>query len=313
MAKPKKSITRRDFILGSSAAFVTFATIEAGCDVFEKNREVNYKHLQSINTDNSDPLSWWHKKDFIIHETVDTSKIDRGVIRAFVDGVWQEFKLINLPKEFVEWSIDSRINRLNRMLRYGGMDLRDLAGAHNACVATYGGPSRDSSISINTAYKGMGFTIRQKKLADTTQRIKEEKFKIERDSRGDISKQMHNKVKFLAKFYQDASSFDLTKQVSLELFTSASFHTHTFLNMMVNPITSASFLAFPTFEIRAIPQLLHPKNPNLSQTEKDLIEYTNCIHDFIHSGYGKRITCVYHIIELFNDTPNDNDMGRRVA
>jgi hypothetical protein len=109
------------------------------------------------------------------------------------------------------------------------------------------------------------------------------------------------------------SSFDLTKQVSLELFTSPDFHTHTFLNMMANPIASASFLAFPTFEIRAIPQLLHPKNPGLSKYERDLIAYTNAIHDFIHSGGDVRMTCVYHVIELFDDTPNDMSKGKRIA
>ena len=40
--------------------------------------------------------------------------------------------------------------------------------------------------------------------------------------------------------------------------------------------------------------------------------YTNTIHDFIHYGPGDRMTCVYHVIELFDDTPNNRGKGKRI-
>ncbi|MGA1870520.1 MAG: hypothetical protein ACMUJM_18440 [bacterium] len=310
MSKRKMLFTRRRFLRDASTTLFSIGAITAGCT---RTSAPPDHSTQGEQGNISDPSTWWQKEGFIVHDRVDISQHSQGIIRAYVNDSWQNFRVAKLPERFVQWSLRARVARLGRMLKVGGMDPRDLAGAHNACVATYGGPSRDSAISLNTAYKGMGFVIEADKLADTVQRIKEEQFRIERDTRGDVARQMHAKVEFLIEFYHDGSHFDLTKQVSLELFTSQDFQTHTFLNMMANPIASASFLAFPTFEIRTVPQLLHPRNPGLSGYEKDLISYTNAIHDFIHSGPGDRITCVYHIIELFDDTPNDMAKGRRIV
>ena len=281
MERPDTPINRRDFLRGSSKALAAVGAFAAGCTRREANPE---GASQCADTVSSDPDSWWDKKGFFVHEAVDTGRLPRGVIRARVEGTWRELRVVELPDRFVDWSLQQRAARLGRMVRAGGMDPRDVAGSHNACVATYGGPSRDSAVSLNTAYKGMGFTVHAGMLAETTQRIKEEKLRIERDYRSAPFKMMQEKAVFLVRFYQDTPSFDRTKQVSLELFTEPDFHTHTFLNMMANPITSASFLAFPTFEIRAVPQLLHPKNPRLSPHERDLVAYTNAVHDFDHTA-----------------------------
>ena len=336
-------ITRRGFLWGSSTALIALGALtKTGCSS-SRMKDSDYAQKSGLAAD-TNPSSWWHKeggKDrggmeggmegrapsrpsmeggaapsrplFIVHDTVDTRRLAEGVILARVDGSWRPFKVVELPDRFVDWSLQARVTRLGRMLKFGGMDPRDLAGSHNACVATYGGPRRDSAVSLNTAYKGMGFAVHSSLLAETTERIKEERIRIEQDTSGDPSGEIQAKVNFLADFYRDASIFDRTRQVSLELFTSPDFQTHTFLNMMVNPIASASFLAFPTFEIRAVPQLLHPQNPGLSKQEKDMVAYTNAIHDFIHSGPGDQMVCVYHVVELFDDTPNDMSKGRRIV
>lgn len=307
-----KLISRRDFLWKSSAALMTAGGITiAGCNSHPGSS--GYRQPHSDRASDVDPGSWWHQEGFIVHDTVDTNRLAEKVIRARVDGSWREFKLVELPERFVDWSLRARLARLSRMLDFGGIDPRDLAGSHNACVATYGGPCRDSAISLNTAYKGMGFSVHASKLAETARRITGERMRIEQDSAGDPAREIQAKVRFLAEFYHNASNFDRTKQVSMEIFTSPGFQTHTFLNMMANPIVSASFLAFPTFEIRAVPQLLHPKNPGLSGPERDMIAYVNAIHDFIHSGPGEQIVCVYHVIEVFDDTPNDRSKGRRIA
>ena len=331
-------ITRRGFLWGSSTALIALGALtKTGCSS-SRTKDSDYAQKSGLAAD-TNPSSWWHKDGgkeggmegrapshpsmeggavpsrplFIVHDTVDTRRLAEGVILARVDGSWRPFEVVELPDRFVDWSLKARVTRLGRMLEFGGMDPRDLAGSHNACVATYGGPRRDSAISLNTAYKGMGFAVHSSRLAETTQRIKEERLRIEQDASGDPSREIQAKVRFLADFYRDASIFDRTRQVSLELFTSPDFQTHTFLNMMVNPIASASFLAFPTFEIRAVPHLLHPQNPGLSKEEKDMVAYTNAIHDFIHSGPGEQMVCVYHVVELFDDTPNDMSKGRRIV
>ena len=159
----------------------------------------------------------------------------------------------------------------------------------------------------------MGFTPTEERLPGTLDELGEESERIRRASSGDFMADMREKIKFLAGLYNDASRFDMTRQVSLELFTEPGYATHTFLNMMANPIVSASFLAYPTFEIRAVSQLLHPENPALTPHERDVVRYTNAIHDFVHGGSGDRMTCIYHICEVFDDTPNKGGAGTRLV
>jgi len=314
MSLNKNHVTRRGFLGRLSWALLSSSAFSLSC---REKCEDNGRYIRKCSdkgalSNDKDPSKWW-EQGYIIHENVDTSDLNKkGIIRAYIDDEWQSFKVKELPGPFIEWNFRERKARLERMVKAGGMDPRDLAGPHNACVATYGGPSRDSSVALNTAYKGMGFVVHAEKIAKITQRINEEKGRIMKDTGYNHFRAMLEKAKFLAGFYDDISVFDRTKQVSLELFTSTDFHTHTFLNMMSNPIASASFLAFPTFEIRAIPQLLHPQNPYLSRYERDVISFTNEIHDFVHSGLGERMVCIYHVIELFNDTPNEEGMGKRI-
>lgn len=260
----------------------------------------------------SDPAAWWEPGGTFEHKSVDTSQLDRGVIRAHVDGRWQDFKVAALPDRFSMWSLAERAERLERLAAHG-FSMRDLAGPHNACVATYGGPTRDSAVSLNTAYKGMGFVPKQDRLEPTLRWIAEAKAKIEKEARGSFMQAIRAKTRVLAELYRDRALFDSTKQISLELFTSPHRPTHTFLNMMANPIASASFLAYPTFEIRAVPQLLHPKSSKLSARERALVAWANGIHDFVHGGAGDRIACVYHVIEVYDDTPRRGGMGRRMV
>jgi len=298
-------LTRRNFLGLSATALAGVTAFLAACSN-DKEEPVAY----TLNSD--DPASWWKPGGYIVHESVDTSLSDDGLIRAKVEGAWQKFKVKELPERFIAWSLSERANRLENLAMYG-FRRRDLAGPHNACVATFGGPERDSAVSLNTAYKGMGFVPRKRKLSETVSRLKHAKVDIERLYAGDFHGMMIAKTRELGKLYSDKNLFDKTKQVSLELFTTRDYATHTFLNMMVNPIASASFLAFPTFEIRAVPQLLHPLNPDLSEYERGLIAYTNAIHNFIHGGADLNIACIYHIIEVFDDTPNRQAIGKRLV
>lgn len=299
----RSSLSRKNFLALSTSALAGAPFLLTSC--------ANSKNSQKTSLP-VDPETWWKKGQYIVHDTVDSSRFSEGVIKAMVDGSWQKFNIKNLPREFVVWSLAERAVRLERLARYGFRE-RDLAGPHNACVATWGGPKRDSSVSLNTAYKGMGFIPRKEKLSGIIKHLIQQKMKIEKDRSNDFRGMMIKKTEVLGEIYSQKELFDTTKQVSLELFTNCNHPTHTFLNMMVNPIASASFLAYPTFELRAIPQLLHFANPNLSDHEREMVDYTNMIHNFVHGGTTVNITCVYHIIEVFDDTPNMNAMGKRLV
>lgn len=293
--------------------FLSFlGSIFAGAPLLINSCTKENKHAVSDDRSGDEAAAWWKTGGYMVHESVDSALLDRGHIKAKVEGTWREFAIQKLPREFIFWSLSERANRLKRLARYG-FQRRDLAGPHNACVATFGGPKRDSSVSINTAYKGMGFVPRKEKLSATISRLKQLKTEIERACANDFRMMLGHKTEELGNIYAEEGLFDPTKQVSLELFTSYSHPTHTFLNMMANPVASASFLDFPAFEVRAIPQLLHPANPGLSAYEREITDFTNVIHNYIHGGTSAYIACVYHVIEVFDDSPNCNAMGKRLA
>ena len=296
-----EGLGRRHFI-GSVAAAASAAI--AGCSKTEKAHEAAYSGEPS-------PEQWWINGKYVVHRTVNTDRLSEGIVRARLDGGWMDVKVMPLPARFVEWSLSERRTRL-KDLAHKGFDPKDLDGPHNACVATYGGWKRDSRFSLNTAYKGMGFVPDRAQIADAIEELNEAARKVVY-SGGGFMAQIRKKTAYLAELYSRESRFDLTKQVSLELLTEPNFATHTFLNMMANPIASASFLAYPTYEIRAIPQLLHPDNPNLTSYERNLVSYTNTVHNFVHGGNNVHMACIYHVAEVYDDTPSGTGGGKRIA
>jgi hypothetical protein len=258
--------------------------------------------------------SFWDPRGWFRHDTVDATKAGEGTIRAQLQGAWVELPLATLPDRFVSWSLEERIVKLAE-IRRKGFDTRDLDGPHNACVATFGGVDPGGSFtSLNTAYKGMGFMPRPDRLADAVQDLQNRSAVMLRAGL-DMPTRMARALDVLEELYQDASLFDRQRHVSLELFATPAFTTHTFANMLANPVASCSFLAFPTFELRCIPQLLHPEDPGLSEAASLAVAWTNGVHDLAHGGGdgGRRITCVYHVVEVYDDSPSAGGRGTRLG
>ena len=260
----------------------------------------------------AEALSWWREGRYFVHETVDSRQRQQGLIRARVDGKWQDFRTVTLPARFREWSFAERRAKLHK-LAAGGFDTRDLAGPHNGWVATYGGHPQLGRVSLNTAYKGMGWLPRPDRLREMLAALQGAARQPEPQSKEEFLEQMRWKASYLDSLYAQPDLFDPAVQSSLELFTTPRYFTHTFLNMMENPIASASFLAYPTFELRAIPELLHPDDPNLREDQRLAIHFINEIHNFVHGGGKLEIACLYHIIEVYDDTPTRGAAGKKLA
>lgn len=248
-------------------------------------------------------MNFWKGNTFH-QQTVDTSKYNQGIIRVKTYGKgykWEEYKISELPDEFVEWNFKSRVESLEKIKKN---KFPSFAGPHNAMIATQGIRRFDSKFSINNAVKGMGFLPKKDKMKEIIELLQ-----------STINRDRNEKIDILINLYNKPNEvFDRTKQISLELYSTPEFETHTFLNQMVNPRTAVVFLDIPCFELKVIAQLLHPEDSELTEYEKDIVEYVNLIHSYFHGKFDKKfIGIVYHIIEVYNNSPGKNGRGVRIV
>jgi len=246
-------------------------------------------------------VNFWQENTFH-QETVDMSKYANGIVRAKKDGEWQEFKIQELPAKFMEWNINRRLETLTKLRR---SKPPSFAGPHSGMVATHGIRRWDTQFLINNAVKGMGFVPQKEKIKEIIELLN-----------STMNKSSLQKLDILGSLYKkSAEIFDPTKQVSLELYSTPDFETHTFLNQMANPDVAVVFLDIPSFELKCIAQLLHPENPKLTAYEKEIVEYVNLIHSYFHGEFSQQfITVIYHVIEVYDNSPGSKEgMGRRIT
>jgi len=224
-----------------------------------------------------------------------------GWIRARINGEWRKFQPRELSTGFLDWNFKARLETIEGF-KTGKPP--SLAGPHNAAVATYGGGRRDSRFTVNNAVKGMGFVPTKERIGERIRELKE-----------NFDAPMPEKLQILSAGYQDRSLWDRKKQVSLELYTTPRFETHTFLNLMANPVASIVFLDYPCFELRTLVRLVHPEDLSATQEERDILEYTNLVHSFFHGRFKRKFSVlIFYLIEEFNNTPGSREgMGRRVV
>lgn len=243
---------------------------------------------------------FWNTEGYFKQTNIDLKNYDKGIIKARVEGKWQDYKIQALPDAFMEWSIDHRLETLKRIREQG---MPELAGAHNGMVASHGLKRKDAQFSINCAVKGMGFLPKPDKIVELLNMLKVT-----------FNDPMEKKLAILESLYnQSENIFDRTIQTSLELYATPEFETHTFLNQMTDPGVSIVFLDFPSYELRAITQLIHPADPTLTPFEKNAVDYINTIHDYFHSKSPRpSIGVLYHVIEVFDNTPG-KPRGKRIV
>ncbi len=244
----------------------------------------------------------WFRQD-----NIDLKKIDAGIIRARVEGKWQEFKTVNLPEGFLKWNFNRRIGQLQKireMLKDPQSGMPEIAGPHNGIVASHGLRRDDADFSLNNAVKGMGWLPKKEKLPELINLLRQT-----------YNDSTERKIAILESLYENgAEIFDLTKQTSLELYSNPGFETHTFLNQMTDPGVAIVFLDLPkSYELRCIAQMLHPHDPNLTEYEKQVVDYVNLVHDYFHGESPYRaIAVIYHVIQVFDNSPG-KWRGQRVA
>lgn len=242
----------------------------------------------------------WNNNTFQ-QKTVDISKYSEGIIKAKVEGKWQEYKIEELPDKFMEWNIKRRFETIEKIKK---MQPPSLDGPHNAMVASHGRKRSDSQFSINNAVKGTGFIPKKENIKAIIKQLN-----------STIDNPFEKKIAILESFYENGDSiFDRTKLVSLELYSTPKFETQTFLNQMTDPGVALVFLDIPTFKIKSIAQLLHPDDPELTDYEKDVVEYINLIHSYFHGEFPRMfIAVLYHIVEVYDSSPGRGGKGIRIV
>lgn len=232
---------------------------------------------------------FWKDKRFS-QATVDMSGYERGLIKARIDGQWQEFKIRQASKEFAQWNTEKRLEFLEK-IKTG--EFPGWGGPHSGAVATYGLGRLDSQFTINNAIKGIGLAPADKNLDKAIERLKET-----------YEKPQPEKMDVLKSLYEGADFFDWRKQTSLELYATPDFETHTFLNVMENPVATLVFLDIPSYELRTIARIVHPDDETALPSEKKLLEFVNLAHEYMHGKFPHMYPLLlFYIVEEFDNTP----------
>jgi len=233
--------------------------------------------------------------------TAATALSDSPSIRAYVEGEWHNYSLVQFPQAFMDWNIERRLEYMDvikKMMKGESEKGPELAGPHNGIVATYGYAGQGSQFKLNNAVKGMGFLPKAAKIDSVIAMLK-----------ATIEDPMPAKLKILEDMYNDAENlFDLDRQVSLELYSEPKYLTSTFCNQMLNPVSTIVFLDIPSFKLKTISRLLDPNDANLTSYEKSVVDYINLIHSYFHGKFDQEfIAVIYYVTEVFDNSPGRMD------
>ena len=233
--------------------------------------------------------SFW-KENMFFQESVDVSGYNKGVIKARIDGTWQEYTIKEMSEAFRTWNAEKRLEFLEH-IKTGKMP--GWGGPHSGAVATYGLRRRDSRFTLNNAIKGIGLAPKDENLDAAIERLK-----------STYESPMPEKMDVLTSFYEDPGFFDWRKQTSLELYATPDFETHTFLNVMENPMATLVFVDIPSFELRTIARIVHPDDTTALPSEKKLLEFVNLAHEYMHGKFPRFYPLLlFYVIEEFDNTP----------
>jgi uncharacterized lipoprotein NlpE involved in copper resistance len=235
---------------------------------------------------------------YFVQPNLDASQVANKQIKARIEGEWTDLEVSDFPQSFVKWNFQRRLEQLKEIkegLETGNMRMPTLSGPHNGMVATHGNKRKDAIFSINNAVKGMGWLPKAEKIKEVKQMLLDT-----------WEEDIFKKLDVLTKLYEQGEEiFDMSKQTSLELYSHPGYETQSFLNQMADPGVTIVFLDLPeSYKLKSIVQMIDPNNPNLTEYEKDVVDYINLVHDYIHGQMPRKsIGVVYHAIQVYDNSP----------
>jgi hypothetical protein len=242
--------------------------------------------------------SFWSQGRFT-QDSVDMSGYLDNSIKARIDGEWKKYTLHQTSTSFIEWNLKKRREFLDK-IKTGGFP--GWGGPHSGAVATYGLGRLDTQFTVNNAIKGIGLAPKDDKIDEAIATLKDT-----------FDKPMGEKMDVLKTMYQDKDFFDWRKQTSLELYSTPDFETHTFLNVMENPIATIVFLDIPSYELRTIGRIVQSDDPTALPSEKKLLEFVNTAHEYMHGKFEKWFPLLlFYVVEEFDNSPGHKKGVRTV-
>jgi hypothetical protein len=117
------------------------------------------------------------------------------------------------------------------------------------------------------------------------------------------------KLDYLIEITSNRDLWCKDKQAGIEIFSTPEFMTHTFYNLMKNPVATLCFQGaidiFTSFEVRCIAKIVHPLDPEISDQEKDIALFPNILHGFFHGMEPEPVPgVIYYHIEEYNNAPS---------
>lgn len=246
---------------------------------------------------------------YCVHKSVYDGQTDQGYIWARIDGWWKKFNIREFDDTFWEWSLAERMESFKA--RIAGTHTPTPAGPHTPSVATYGNRigRGDSRFHINNKVVGAHFVPRNEYIKDVNDTMLEV---IE--SGADFTARMEHLKEI---HEQDIWRKDM--HVGIEYFTNRDFETHTFLNLMENPVATLCFQGcydiYTSFELRCIPQIVHLRNPNIPPALFEIGRFPFMMMALFHGDPPESSlempAVIYHNVEEFNNSMAEH--GTRVV
>jgi len=255
---------------------------------------------------------WWNQSywqgaegsEYCVHRTVYDGEVDQGYIWARIDGWWRRFKIGDLEETYWDWNFGERIESFEQQLDPETPYEFRAGGPHSPSVATYGNVTGrgDSSFHVNNKIIGMNCIPKNEYIKDINDTMLE---MIEAGA------DQNTKVSYLLELHQQRDMWRKDVQLGIELFSDATWQTHTFLNLMENPAATLCFQGrhgmniFNSYEVRCIAHIVHPKDPDISEEMYQVAIFPSVLHGFFHSFYPDNINepaVVYYTVEEFDNS-----------
>ncbi len=217
-------------------------------------------------------------------------KVAAETIKISAGGAEQVLTVSELPVEFVEWQVSTRLAGIKSFIegkpRFGAF------GAHLPVMSTV--DTTSGTFPVNSAGKGVGLTVRPELVEQYAERF--ETLIAEGLEKG-WNQTMPKRLEALLDYYSETSKFDRTTLSSLELYAK-----RTYKNVSADPRATLLYVGIgdggtKSYAINVVAELIPPGEP--------YYRYCRAVHDLFHVPSKKVYPFAYRlrVCEVYDKAP----------